>query len=56
MPIAFLATAPEMLIGISYAHVEYSVSAHNTIIAFHPRVFQGIIFIHREAMVKKGDS
>jgi hypothetical protein len=48
--------APEMLVGISYAHVEYSASAQNTIVAFHPRVFQGIIFILREAMVKYHDS
>jgi hypothetical protein len=47
---------PEMLVGISYAHVEYSASAQNTVVAFHPGLFQGIIFIHREAMVKEVDS
>ena len=56
MPIASQATAPEMLVGISYAHVEYSASAQNTVVAFHPGVFQGIVFIHREAMVKDSDS
>ena len=43
-------------VGISYAQVEYSTSAQNTTIAFHLGVFQGIIFIHREAMVIEGDS
>ena len=56
MPIASLAKAPEILVDISYAQVDNSVSAQNIIIAFHPGVFQGIIFIHREAMVKEGDS
>ena len=56
MPIASLATAPEMLVDISYAQVDNSASAHNIVIAFHPRVFQGIVFIHREAMVKEVDS
>jgi hypothetical protein len=45
-----------MSVGISYAHVEYSASAQNTVVAFHPRVFQGIEFIHMEAMVKERDS
>jgi hypothetical protein len=45
-----------MLVGISYAHVEYSASIQNTIVAFHLGVFQGIVFIHREAMVKEVDS
>ena len=43
-------------VGIPYAQVEYSTSAQNTTIAFHLGVFQGIIFIHREAMVIEGDS
>jgi hypothetical protein len=50
------ATALKMLVDISYAQVDNSASAQNIIIAFHPRVFQGIIFIHREAMVKDSDS
>jgi hypothetical protein len=45
-----------MLVGISYAHVEYSTSTQNTVVAFPPGLFQGIIFIHREAMVKEVDS
>jgi hypothetical protein len=49
-------TAPEVLVDISYAQVDNSTSAQNIIIAFHPGAFQGIIFIHREAMVKDSDS
>jgi hypothetical protein len=45
-----------MAIDISYAHVEYSASAQNTIVAFHPRVFQGIILIPKEVMAKEVDS
>jgi hypothetical protein len=44
------------LLVFSYAHVQYSASAHNIVAVFHPGVFQGIVFIHREAMVKEGDS
>ena len=55
-PIVYLAIVLEMLVGISYAHVEYSANAQNTAVAFHPGVFQGIIFIHMEAMVKEVDS
>jgi len=43
-------------VDISFSQVDNSVSAHNIVIAFHPGVFQGIVFIHREAMVKEGDS
>jgi hypothetical protein len=50
------ATAPEMLVDISYAQVDNSTSTQNIVIAFHPVVFQGIVFIHREVMVKNGDS
>ena len=44
-PLGFvsLATAPEMLVDISYAQVDNSTSAQNIIIAFHPRVFYGIV-------------
>ena len=56
MPIASPAMVPEMLVGISYARVEYSTSAQNIVVAFHPGVFYGIIFIHREVIVKEGDS
>jgi hypothetical protein len=49
-------TPLRVAVGISYAHVEYSASEENTVVAFHPGVFQGIVFIHREAMVKEGDS
>jgi hypothetical protein len=35
--------------NISQAHI-------NTIVEFHPRVFQGIVFILREAIVKECDS
>ena len=45
-----------MLVDISYAQVDNSSSAQNIIIAFHPVVFQGIVFIQREAMVKDADS
>ena len=37
------APAPEMLIDISYAQVDNSSRAQNIIIAFHPRVFYGIV-------------
>ena len=43
-----------MIVDTSYAQVDNS--AHNIVIAFHPGVFQGIIFIHKEAMVKDSDS
>jgi hypothetical protein len=43
-------------VDISYAQVDNSASAQNIVIAFHPGVFQGIVFIHREAMVKDSDS
>jgi hypothetical protein len=46
----------KLLVGISYAQVEYSASAHNTVIALHQGVFLGIVFILREAMVKQYDS
>jgi hypothetical protein len=41
-----------MFVDISYAHIEYSISAQNTIVPFHPEVFQGIVFILREARLK----
>jgi hypothetical protein len=44
-----------MLVGIYYAHVEYFTSTQNTVVAFHSGVFQDIVFIHMEAMVKEGD-
>jgi hypothetical protein len=56
MPIASPATMPKMLVGISYAHVDYSASTKNTVVAFDLRVFQIIVFILREAMVKDEDS
>ena len=43
-------------VDISYAQVDNSTNAQNIIIEFHPGVFQGILFIQREAMVKDGDS
>jgi hypothetical protein len=46
----------EDIVGISYAHVEYSASTQDTVVVFYPRVFQGIVFILREAMVKEHDS
>jgi hypothetical protein len=42
-----------VVVGISYAQVEYSASAQNTVVAFHLVVFQSTIFILREAMVKE---
>jgi hypothetical protein len=56
MPIASLAMALKMLVHISYVQVDNSTSAQNIVIAFHLGVFQGIVVIHREAMVKEGDS
>jgi hypothetical protein len=53
MPITSLA---EMLVDISYAQVENSTSTQNIVLPFHPRVFLGIVFIHREAMAKEVDS
>ena len=50
MPIASPAMVPEMLVGISYARVEYSTSAQNTIVAFHPGVFQSIVIFYGEAI------
>jgi hypothetical protein len=52
MAITSLATTPEMYVDISYALVDNSASSQNIVIAFHPRVFQGIVFIHKEAMAK----
>jgi hypothetical protein len=34
----------------------FSASAKNTVVSFHPGVFQIIVFILREAMVKEEDS
>jgi hypothetical protein len=28
-----------LLVNISYAHVEYSTSTQNTVVAFHPGIF-----------------
>ena len=36
-------TASSVGVGISYAQVQYSTSAQNTIVALHQGVFQGII-------------
>ena len=47
---------PEMLVDISYAQVNNSAGTQNIVIAFHPGVFQDIVFIHSKAMVKDGDS
>ena len=43
-------------VGISYAQVEYSASVQNIIVSFEPGVFQGIVFILREVMIKEDDS
>ena len=48
--------ALEMLVDISYAQVDNSASAQNIVIAFHPKVFQGIVFIYRKTMAKEVDS
>jgi hypothetical protein len=45
MPIASPATAPEMPIDISCAHVDNSTSAQNIVTALHPGVFWGIVFV-----------
>jgi len=46
-----MAMVQEQSFDISYAHVDNSASTHNIVIAFHPGVFQGIVFILREVVV-----
>jgi len=60
LPIASPATVPEMLVGISYDHrfnMGLILQAHRiAVVAFHPGVFQGIVFFLREAMAEDIDN
>jgi len=51
---------PEMLVGISYDHrfnMRLILQAHRiAVVAFHPGVFQGIVFFLREAMAEDIDN
>jgi len=40
-----------MSVDISYAQEDNSASIRNIVLVLHPRVFQSIVFILREAMV-----
>ena len=48
-------SAPTTAISI-FKHTQINPQAYGYRCSFHPEVFQGIVFIHRETMVKEVDS
>ena len=54
MPIASLAMASKSLL-VYFKHTQINLQVHGYRCSFHPGVFQSIVFIHRETMVKEVD-